>query len=76
MVFHVFLLFAKELDVGLRVFTAEGEWNEEVVVNREIVLLGPEEYFEESTEAGSVFGSSLNFKCICGDDAMFFGFAL
>ena len=27
-VFHVFVLFAKELEVGLRVFTAEGEWNE------------------------------------------------
>ncbi len=29
-VFHVLILFAKELDVGLRVFTAEGEWNKEV----------------------------------------------
>jgi hypothetical protein len=73
--FHVFVLFAEELDVGLRVFTVKGEGNEEVVMNGEIVLLGPEEYLEELTEAGSFFGFSLNFKCICGDVAVFFRFA-
>jgi hypothetical protein len=74
-VFHVFVLFAEDFDVGMRIFAVKGEGNKQVVVNREIVLLGPEEYFEEPTKAGTFFGSSLNFKCICGDVAMFFGFA-
>jgi hypothetical protein len=44
-VFHVFVLFAKELDipVGLRVFAAKGEGNKEVVMNEKIVLLVFEE---------------------------------
>jgi hypothetical protein len=32
-VFHVLILFAKELDVGLRVFALKGEGDEEIVVN-------------------------------------------
>jgi hypothetical protein len=32
-VFHVLILFAKELDIGLRVFATKGEGDEEIVVN-------------------------------------------
>jgi hypothetical protein len=32
-VFHVLILFAKELDVGLRVFATKGEGDKEVVMN-------------------------------------------
>jgi hypothetical protein len=52
----------------------KGEGNKEAVMNREILLLGLEEYLEESTEAGSFFGSSLDFKRVCRDVAVFFGF--
>jgi hypothetical protein len=74
-IFHDFVLFAEELDVGLRVVAAKGEGNKAVVMDREIILLGPEEHPEELTEAGSFFGSSLDFKSICGNVAVFFRFA-
>ena len=69
------LVMTSEVVWFWKIIEAKGEGNEEVVVNREIVLLGPEEYLEELKETGTFFGSSLNFKCVCGAVAVFFRLA-
>jgi hypothetical protein len=76
-VFHVFVLFAKGVGRRFEGLHCGGRMEQRgISENREIVLLlSPEEYFKELMEAWSVFGSSLNFECISGDVAMFFGFA-
>ncbi len=51
MVVHVFILFAKELNVGLRVLTAKGEGEEEIVV---VFFSVFEKQFEEADEARGV----------------------
>jgi hypothetical protein len=48
MILHVFVLFAKELNVGLRVFTAKGEGDKEVVI---VFVPGFEKQFEKADEA-------------------------
>jgi hypothetical protein len=52
MFIHVFVLFAKELNVGLRVLTAKGEGEEEIVV---VFFSVFEKQFEEADEARGVF---------------------
>ncbi len=52
MIVHVFVLFAKELNVGLRVLTAKGEGEEEIVV---VFFSVFEKQFEEADEARGVF---------------------
>jgi hypothetical protein len=72
MILHVFILFAKELNVGLRIFAGKGEGDKEVMV---VFVSGFEKHSEKGEEARSVFGSNLDFECIGADGAMFERFA-
>jgi hypothetical protein len=75
-VFHVLILLAEKLNAGLGVLAVKREGNEEIVMDKKIILLGFERYLEELAEARGFFQSNLDFEGICSDVAMFFGFAV
>jgi hypothetical protein len=72
MTVHVFVLLAKELNVGLRVLAAKGEWDEEIV---EICAPVFEKQFKKADEARGIVGSGLDLECVSADRTMFGRFA-
>jgi hypothetical protein len=67
MIVHVFVLLAKELNVGLRVLVAKRKGDEEIVV---IYVTVFEKQFKKADETRGIVGSDLDLECISADRTM------